>query len=125
MPFSLDIFASQICKSPDTRAPNQREGTVSFPPKDQPLRRDVGWLGHLLGKLLQELGDLDHALAASQAFDLSRNLLTAQGLKELIQGYHTIQQELTNNRTLTNNQLHTIQIALRTLGQNISKLSKN
>ncbi len=77
-----------------------------------------------LAKLLQELGDLDHALAASQAFDLSRNLLTAQGLKELIQGYHTIQQELTNNRTLTNNQLHTIQIALRTLGQNISKLSK-
>ncbi len=28
-----------------------------FEPKDLPLRRDVGWLGQLLGRLLQELGD--------------------------------------------------------------------
>ncbi len=33
------------------------DGRISFPEKDLPLRRDVGWLGRLLGKLLQELGD--------------------------------------------------------------------
>ncbi|MGB0332103.1 MAG: phosphoenolpyruvate carboxylase [Planctomycetota bacterium] len=33
------------------------EGGVFFEPKDLPLRRDVGWLGQLLGRLLQELGD--------------------------------------------------------------------
>ena len=36
---------------------NLDDGRVSFPKKDHPLRRDVGWLGRLLGKLLQELGD--------------------------------------------------------------------
>ena len=80
------------------------------------------WLVEL-AKLLQELGDLDHALAASQAFDLSRNLLAAQGLKELIQGYHTIQHELKGNK-LTLNQQHTIRISLHALGQNIIKLAR-
>ena len=45
----------------DTRrgdtAPAGAEGAVFFEPKDLPLRRDVGWLGQLLGRLLQELGD--------------------------------------------------------------------
>ena len=80
------------------------------------------WLVEL-AKLLQELGDLDHALAASRAFDLSRNLLAAQGLKELIQGYHTIQHELKGNK-LTLNQQHTIRISLHALGQNIIKLAR-
>ena len=34
-----------------------QQGGVFFEPKDLPLRRDVGWLGQLLGRLLQELGD--------------------------------------------------------------------
>ncbi|QDV05697.1 Phosphoenolpyruvate carboxylase [Planctomycetes bacterium Poly30] len=33
------------------------DGRITFAEKDLPLRRDVGWLGQLLGKLLQELGD--------------------------------------------------------------------
>lgn len=80
------------------------------------------WLVELT-KLLQELGDLDHALASSQAFDLSRNLVSAQGLRDLIHGYHTIQQELKGNK-LTLNQQHTIRTALHALGQNIGKLAQ-
>lgn len=76
-----------------------------------------------LASMLQELGDLDSALAASRAFDLSRNNSAAQGLKELITGYHTISQEL-NGASLTLNQQHTIQITLHALGRNILKLSK-
>lgn len=80
------------------------------------------WLVELAG-LLQELGDLDHALAASQAYDLSRNLVAAQGLRDLIQGYHTIGQEL-EGKKLTLNQQHTIRTALHALGQNIGKLAQ-
>lgn len=76
-----------------------------------------------LASMLQELGDLDSALAASRAFDLSRNKSAAQGLKDLISGYHTISQELKNSK-LTNNQIHTIQSSLHTLGRNIMGLSK-
>ncbi|MEM9381694.1 MAG: phosphoenolpyruvate carboxylase [Planctomycetota bacterium] len=32
------------------------EGAVRFAPKELPLRRDVGWLGQLLGRLLGDLG---------------------------------------------------------------------
>ncbi len=76
-----------------------------------------------LASMLQELGDLDSALAASRAFDLSRNNSAAQGLKNLVDGYHTISQEL-KGTNLTNNQIHTIQITLHALGRNIMKLSK-
>lgn len=31
------------------------QGAIRFEPKDRPLRRDVGWLGALLGRLLREL----------------------------------------------------------------------
>ncbi|MEM8710330.1 MAG: phosphoenolpyruvate carboxylase, partial [Planctomycetota bacterium] len=37
-------------------SPKDQPETLLFPKKDLPLRRDVGWLGQLLGKLLQELG---------------------------------------------------------------------
>ena len=35
--------------------PPQAAEPIRFPPKDQPLRRDVGRLGNLLGELLREL----------------------------------------------------------------------
>ena len=43
--------------SATTPPTSPQDGRVSFPEKDLPLRRDVRWLGRLLGKLLQELGD--------------------------------------------------------------------
>ena len=76
-----------------------------------------------LASMLQELGDIDNALAASRAFDLSRNQSAAQGLIELSQGYHTVQQELIGD-LLTLNQRHTIQTTLQALGQNIKELAQ-
>ncbi len=37
------------------RSTSNRSEEVRFAPKDRPLRRDVGWLGALLGELLREL----------------------------------------------------------------------
>ena len=48
------------------------DGRISFPEKDLPLRRDVGWLGRLLGKLLQELGDESLFPSVEVARKLSR-----------------------------------------------------
>jgi hypothetical protein len=76
-----------------------------------------------LATMLQELGDIDSALAASRAYDLSRNHEAAHGLKDLLQGYHTIQQELAENN-LTLNQRHTVQTTLHALGQTIMKLAQ-
>ncbi len=39
-----------------TSSEQRDDGTIRFESKDLPLRRDVGWLGQLLGKLLSELG---------------------------------------------------------------------
>ena len=48
------------------------EGAVYFESKDLPLRRDVGWLGQLLGRLLQELGDEGLYPAVEGARQLAR-----------------------------------------------------
>ena len=42
---------------PEAPHDSPQQGGVFFESKDLPLRRDVGWLGQLLGRLLQELGD--------------------------------------------------------------------
>ena len=48
------------------------DGRITFPLKDLPLRRDVGWLGRLLGKLLQELGEESLFPSVELARKLSR-----------------------------------------------------
>ncbi|MEM6674300.1 MAG: phosphoenolpyruvate carboxylase [Planctomycetota bacterium] len=40
-------------------ADRHADGEVRFAPKELPLRRDVGWLGQVLGRLLGELGPRD------------------------------------------------------------------
>jgi len=75
-----------------------------------------------LGLILQELGNTDNALAASQTYDLARQPKAALALKELITGYNTIKQELLGG-DLTQNQKQTILIALRQISKNLESLS--
>lgn len=75
-----------------------------------------------LGQMLRDLGDTDSALAASLAYDLSRNPTIAQGLGELIHGYQIIKDEL-NKDGLTSIQAQTVKNALKNIGTNLDQLS--
>lgn len=77
-----------------------------------------------LGQMLRDLGDTDNALAASLAYDLSRNPTTAQGLRELIHGYQIIKEEL-NKDSLTSIQAHTVKNAIKRISTNLNRLSNS
>lgn len=75
-----------------------------------------------LGSMLQELGNTDNALAASQAYDLARQPKTAQALREIITGYNALRQELQGGN-LTRNQKQTVQIVIQQISKNLESLS--
>lgn len=77
-----------------------------------------------LGQMLRDLGDTDSALAASLAYDLSRNPTIAQGLRELIHGYLIIKDEL-NKDALTSIQSHTVKNAIKNISTNLDQLSNS
>lgn len=77
-----------------------------------------------LGQMLRDLGDTDSALAASLAYDLSRNPVIAQGLRELIHGYQVIQGEL-NKESLTSIQTQTVNNAIKSISTNLDQLSNS
>jgi hypothetical protein len=77
-----------------------------------------------LGQMLQEIDAIDNALAASLAFDLSRNPTMAKALKELIDGYQIIKEELGKN-SLTTIQDQTVRRVLNKIGINLDQLSNS
>jgi len=77
-----------------------------------------------LGQMLRDLGDTDSALAASLAYDLSRNPTMAQGLRELIHGYGIIKEEL-NKDSLTSIQTQTVKNAIKSISANLDQLSNS
>jgi hypothetical protein len=77
-----------------------------------------------LGQMLRDLGDTDSALAASLAYDLSRNPTIAQGLRELIHGYQIIKDEL-NKDSLTSIQTQTVKNAIKRISINLDHLSSS
>lgn len=81
------------------------------------------WLVEL-GLMLQEIEELDSALAASLAYDLARKPKTAQGLRQLIQGYMSMG-SVVNSRDLTSMQAHTIQKTLHSIGLALLDLSSS
>ena len=85
--------------------------------------RTEPWLVDL-AQMLQELGNMDHALAASLAYDLSRNHTIAQGLRELIHGYQIIKGEL-NKDGLTTIQSQTVKNAIKSISANLDQLSNS
>lgn len=77
-----------------------------------------------LGQMLRDMGDTDNALAASLAYDLSRNPTTAQGLRELIHGYQIIKEEL-NKDSLTSIQAQTVRNAIKKISADLEHLSNS
>ena len=77
-----------------------------------------------LGQMLQEIDVIDNALAASLAFDLSRNPTLAKALKELIDGYLIIKAELARD-SLTSIQDQTVRRVLSKIGINLDHLSNS
>jgi hypothetical protein len=77
-----------------------------------------------LGQMLRDLGDTDSALAASLAYDLSRNPTIAQGLRELIHGYQIIEGELAKD-DLTTIQSQTVKNAIKSISTNLVQLSNS
>lgn len=77
-----------------------------------------------LGQMLQEIDIIDNALAASLAFDLSRNPTMAKALKELIDGYLIIKEELARD-SLTSIQDQTVRRVLNKIGINLDHLSNS
>jgi len=77
-----------------------------------------------LGQMLRDLGDTDSALAASLAYDLSRNPTIAQGLRELIHGYQIIKDELKKD-ALTSIQSQTVKNAIKNISTNLDQLSNS
>jgi hypothetical protein len=75
-----------------------------------------------LGQMLQELANIDNALAASRVYDLSRQPNTAQSLKELISGYAVLKKELENG-SLTLIQEQTVKRAIQKISENLEELS--
>ncbi len=75
-----------------------------------------------LGQMLRELQELDSALAASLAFDLSRDPATARALRELLHGSQVIEEVLSTSR-LTTIQSQTIQQALAKISEKLLLLS--
>ena len=77
-----------------------------------------------LGQMLRDLGDTDNALAASLAYDLSRNSTIAQGLRELIHGYQILKEELIKDG-LTTIQSQTVNNAIKSISANLDHLSNS
>lgn len=77
-----------------------------------------------LGQMLQELSNTDNALAASLAYDLSRQPKTAQALKELISGYTILKIELQSG-SLTLIQEQTVKLAIQKISENLEELSSS
>ena len=77
-----------------------------------------------LGQMLRDMGDTDNALAASLAYDLSRNSTPAQGLRELIHGYQIIKEEL-NKDSLTSIQAQTVKNAIKIISSDLEHLSNS
>ena len=77
-----------------------------------------------LGQMLQELSNTDNALAASLAYDLSRNSNTALALKEIIHGYTILEQELLDG-SLTHLQQQTVKSAIQKISENLEELSNS
>lgn len=77
-----------------------------------------------LGQMLRDLGDTDSALAASLAYDLSRNPVIAQGLRELIHGYQVIKGELAKDG-LTSIQTQTVKNTIKSISTNLDQLSNS
>ena len=75
-----------------------------------------------LGQMLQELQDIDSALAASLAYDLSRIPKAAQALRELIHGYLVIKEEL-NQDNLTSIQNKSIKMAIDRISRDLHDLT--
>ena len=73
------------------------------------------------GQTLRDLGDTDCALAASLAYDLSRNHTTAQGLRELIYGYQIIKEEM-NIDGLATIQSQTLNNTIKSINANLDQL---
>ena len=83
--------------------------------------RTEPWLVDL-AQMLQELGNMDQALAASLSFDLSRNPRAAQGLRDLIQGYLVTKEELTEGN-LTSIQDNSIRMTIHRLSRDLHDLA--
>ena len=83
--------------------------------------RTEPWLVNL-AQMLQELEEMDQALAASLAYDLSRNPRAARGLRDLIQGYLVIKEELTQD-TLTLIQDKSIRMTVQRLSRDLHDLA--
>jgi hypothetical protein len=79
------------------------------------------WLVEL-GDMLKTQDDLDSALAASLAYDLSRDPTTARALHRLFAGYQAIKTVLVSNR-LTSIQAHTVLKTLRSVSMKLADLS--
>lgn len=77
-----------------------------------------------LGEMLQELEGIDSALAASLAYDLSRDQHTAQGVHQLVQGYQTLKDVLSANH-LTSIQTGTIKKVLEKISRELFALSSS
>lgn len=75
-----------------------------------------------LGEMLREIEELDSALAASMAYDLSRNPKNAQALHQLIQGYEFMRAIVASN-SLTYMQSHTINKTIHNIGMKLLALS--
>ena len=79
------------------------------------------WLVEL-GVMLQEIDNIDSALAASMAYDLARNSANAQALHQLIQGYESMS-SIVDSNGLTSMQTHTIQKTIHRIGMKLLALS--
>lgn len=75
-----------------------------------------------LGQMLQELGNMDHALAASLAYDLSRVPRAARGLQDLLKGYLVIKEELTLGN-LTSIQDKSIRMTIQRISRDLHDLA--
>jgi hypothetical protein len=81
------------------------------------------WLPEL-GQILRDLGDTDSALAASLAYDLSRNHTITQGLRELIYGYQIVKEEM-NIDGLAIIQSQTVNNTIKSISTNLDQLSNS
>jgi hypothetical protein len=76
------------------------------------------------GQMLRDLGDIDSALAASLAYDLSCNHPIARGLRELIHGYQIIKEEM-NKDGLTTIQTQAVNNAIKSMSTNLGQYSNS
>lgn len=76
------------------------------------------------GQILHDLGDTDNALAASLAYDLSRNHTIAQDLRELIRGYQIIKEEQGKDGHKII-QTRTVKNAIKSISTNLDQFSNS